>query len=538
MNASPSRIAAAMQTRQNTWFCLLIGIVFFSPNAIGQITAVKTCNSLGIGSVKLIADAPVTITSVSTGSVGEGPSAMPYCLVKVRVPQAINVWVALPMNGHWNGRMQSEGGGGYAGLIGVPLYSILGGYVGIQTDTGHTYKAQGSGQAGGGFGLLSPGVPNTALQKDFAYRSQHLMAVIGKQLAQAFYGRQPLYSYWNGCSEGGREGLRMAQDFPGDYDGILAGAPAIQWDRAAAYELWPQVVMKDVAGGVISIPKLKLATNAAIAACDAMDQVTDGIITDPRRCRYSAATDTRITKTSCDSTTNTCLTPKEAAAIDSIWEGPTNAKGELLWPGVERGASLDMLAGREPSVFALDQARYWVYLDPTWDWHVLTLANYEEFFNRSVRLVHPVLGTDQQDLSAFRRRGGKLISWHGFSDPLIMPQSSIMYYDSVAKGRSYNDTQQFFRLFMAPGVEHCTGGAAPQPGRPPGSEWTLAVQESMFKALVNWVERGQAPDSILASQSLDGGATRTRPLCPYPALAKYTGRGSTDDAANFICATQ
>jgi hypothetical protein len=194
-------------------------------------------------------------------------------------------------------RLQSEGGYGYAGKIGVPTNSILGGYVGLKTDTGHV---PGTGE----FGFLSPGAPNTALQKDFAYRSQHLMAVIGKQLVQAFYGRQPVYSYWNGCSEGGREGLRMAQDFPGDYDGILAGTPAIHWDRLAAYQIWPQVVMKDLAGGPISIAKQKLATAAAIAACDAIDGVTDGVITDPRKCHYSAAADTSVTRASC---TSPCL---------------------------------------------------------------------------------------------------------------------------------------------------------------------------------------------------------------------------------------
>jgi hypothetical protein len=527
-------------TGRRMCLALLLMIAYPCSTAFAQISAIKACDTAGVGSVKLTADAPVTIISVSKETTGTGASAVPYCLVKVRVPQAINIWVGLPMKGKWNGRLQSEGGGGFAGYVAVPTYSVLGGYVGIQTDTGHAHTVDDDVKMGD-FGLLSPGVPNTALQKDFAYRSEHLMAIVGKQLAKAFYGRPPIYSYWNGCSTGGRQGLRMAQDFPGDYDGILAGAPAIHWDRFQAYQMWPQVVMKELAGGVISLAKEKLATNAAVAACDATDGIVDGIITDPRQCHYSAANDTSITRSSCTSADNSCLTPGEATAVDRIWNGASNVKGDLLWPGLERGAPLEHLAGPSPFVISANQARFWVYLDPTWDWHVLTLANYEEFFKKTVQMVGPLMATENPDLSAFRAHGGKLISWHGFNDPGIMPQGAIIYYDSVAKffGKNYSDVQQFYRLFMAPGVEHCGGGDAPQPGRPATEELPFASQENLFQAVVNWVERGQAPDRVLASQPLAvGGATRTRPLCPYPAFAKYSGRGSTDDAANFVCTVQ
>jgi hypothetical protein len=518
--------------------CFGLLLAFMSSAAFGQIAPTKNCDSAGIGSVNLTADAPVTVISIGTATAGTGTSAVPYCLVKVRVAPAVNIWVGLPMEGKWNGRLQSEGGGGYAGHVGIPTNSILGGYIGIQTDTGHVSEADPARM--GDFGMLSPGIPNTPLQKDFAYRSEHLMAVIGKQLAQALYGRQPDYSYWNGCSTGGRQGLRMAQDFPRDYDGILAGSPAIHWDRFQAYQIWPQVVMKELAGGVIPAAKEKLATNAAVKACDAIDGVVDGMITDPRKCGYSAAADKNITKASCTSKNETCLTPAEATAIDHIWKGATNLKGELLWPGVEPGAPLDALAGPTPFIIATNQPQYWVYLNPTWDWHVLTLANYEEFFEKTVQMVGPLMATENPNLSAFRAHGGKMITWHGFNDPMITPQGSILYYDSVVKffGENYGDVQQFYRLFMAPGVEHCGGGDAPQPGRPATEELPFAGQENLFQAVVNWVEHGQVPDRILASQSLSGGATRTRPLCPYPAFAKYTGQGSTDDAANFVCTVQ
>lgn len=515
------------QVRIRAFLLLGLGAAWTISPAIAQTTAVQACDSAGMGAVQLKADAPVTITSVSMGSTGEGSAAVPYCLVKVRVPQSINIWVALPMSGKWNGRLQSEGGGGYSGQVDVPTHSILGGYVGIQTDTGHSYT-RADLERMGDFGLLSQGVPNTELQKDFAYRSEHLMAVIGKQLTLAFYGRAPAYSYWNGCSTGGRQGLRMAQDFPDDYDGIVASAPAIHWDRFQAYQIWPQVVMKELAGGVISAAKEKLATNAAIAACDAIDGVVDGVITDPRKCSYSAAADKSITSTECSSSNDTCLTLGEAAAIDRIWTGATNIKGEILWPGVERGAPLDPLAGSKPFFIATNQPRYWVYLDPTWDWHVLTLSNYEQFFQKTVQMVGPLMATENPDLRAFRAHGGKMISWHGFNDDLIMPEGTILYYDSVVKffGTNASDVQQFYRLFMAPGVQHCGGGAAPQPGG------------NLFQSVVDWVELGHAPDRILASQALTGGQMRTRPLCPYPAFAKYKGVGSTDDAANFVCAME
>jgi hypothetical protein len=523
--------ASKLQPRANKMIstCKKVILLLFTAlvctPALGQINNVLACDNAGIGAAKLTADAPVIITSVSIESISSGGSAIPYCLVKVLVPQAINIWVGLPMNGKWNGRLQSEGNGGYAGMIMVPTQSLADGYVGVRTDTGHSTKPQED--LYGDFAMLKPGVPNMELQKDFAYRSQHLMAVIAKQLIKQFYGQEQRYSYWNGCSEGGREGLRMAQDFPGDYDGILAGAPAINLDRLPAAQLWPQVVMKDIAGGAISLAKEKLASDSAMAACDAIDGVSDGIITDTSACKYSAVADKSITRASCTATDNTCLRPQEAEAIDRIWQGPTNLAGKSLWPGVERGASLGWISGEKPIVFAVNQPRFWIYLDPTWDWHRVTLANYEEFFEKSMQTLRPMVGSDNPDLSAFRARGGKIITWHGSFDGGIMPGGSLLYYNSVVKffGKGHSDVQQFYRLFFAPGVEHCAGGNAPQP-------------EKLFQAVIDWVEQGRAPDHISSSQSLAGGAVRTRPMCPYPAFAKYSGHGSTDDANNFKCVAQ
>jgi hypothetical protein len=422
------------------------------------------------------------------------------------------------MDGHWNQRLQSEGGGVYVGSVGVPV-SMAAGYVGITTDTGHTgFILDGS------FGMLSPGYPNIPLQIDYSYRSEHLMAVIGKQLIQAFYGPDTLlYSYWNGCSTGGRQGLAMAQRYPEDYNGILSGAPAIHFDRFQAAMDWMPMVSYLENGGAVPSGKLTLATNAAIAACDGQDGVLDGILTDPRACTYDAR---NLVSKGCLPTDNSCLTATEATVINKIWYGPTNEKGnKRLWYGEVRGTNLSALAGPNPFPVAIQQPRYWVYFDPTWDWHVLNYSNYESFFNDTItQMAAGGTATDNPSLAPFRDHGSKIIMWHGFNDQLIMPEGTIDYYDDVVNtlGGGYQHTQDFARLFMAPGVAHCGGGNGPQP-------------QNLFDYVVNWVENGVAPETILATQTLSNGTTRTRPLCPYPDVAVWTGQGSSDDGANFVC---
>jgi hypothetical protein len=492
---------------------VLMAVLFGPAAASAQIAPSKTCDAAGIGSVKLTADdGAVTILDVSSGTT-QGERAVSYCLVKVRVPAAINIWVGLPTGGAWNGRLQSVGGGGYAGAVTVPEAAIAAGYVGITTDTGHSGRS-------GAFGMLEPGKPNTSLQIDFAYRSEHLMAVIGRQLTQAFYGRAPAFAYWNGCSTGGRQGLMMAQWFPDDYNGIVAGAPAIHWDRFQAAMIWPQVVTRIEAGGAIAVEKLTRATEAAVAACDAKDGVVDRVIDDPRTCRFDA----RALVCGAGGGTEGCLTEKEAVAIDRIWDGPI-VDGTRLWYAPERGAALNGLAGPTPFPIAVDQPRYWVYFDPAWEWQSLDYRNYAAFFDRTVAAVGPLMATDNPDLSRFRDRGGKVILWHGWADQLIMPEGTIEYYERVVKALGGAEAaQRTARLFMAPGVAHCGGGAG-------------AAPQDLIGAIVKWVERGEAPDTIPAARALPDGTMRTRPLCRYPERAVWTGAGSTDDAANFVCRT-
>lgn len=534
----------AMRFSPSLLLALLAVVMTLCSGRADAQAPVLACDAAGVGAASLSADGvKPTITAVSTGTAGN----VGYCLVKVLVPRAVNIWVGLPMGGAWNGRWQSVGGGVYAGAASIPTEALREGYAAATTDTGHASNA-----LSGSFGMLERGKPNVELQTDFATRSLHLMSVIGKQLVQQFYGQPAKFAYWNGCSTGGRQGLRMAQDHPDDYDGILAGAPAIHWDRFQAAMLWyPLVQQRDnggpIGGGAqqVMAAKYRLATDKAVAACDGQDGVTDGIVDNPRSCRYLAAKDSSITMPSCTAADGKCLTPGEAAAIDAMWEGPVAcAKGakscrvsdvasrklggngsKRLWYGTPRGADLVSLGGAVPFPVVIEQSRYWVYFDPAWDWRSVTPDSFVEYFRDNVAKVGPMMASDDPDLSAFRKRGGKLVVWHGWSDPLINAGGSIDYYARVMdRMGGLKRTQQFARLFMAPGVGHCAGGPGPQPQRP-------------FDAVVNWVEKGIAPDTLPASRTVQG-KVQTRPLCPYPAVARHDGTGSPDDAASYSCVVQ
>ncbi|WP_083918129.1 tannase/feruloyl esterase family alpha/beta hydrolase [Methylosarcina fibrata] len=495
--------------------------------------------STPFASLHPVTDDVPQITATIEEATSQTSNNIDYCRVKVHVPpqpanssvsQGINIWVSLPTKEKWNGRMQSEGGSVYGGAS-TPPTSMSSGYVGITTDTGHSgFFLSGS------FGMLpSGGGPNIPVQIDFAYRSVHLMSVIGKQLIQAFYGTSPSRSYFNGCSTGGRQGLAMAQRYPEDYDGILAGAPAINFDVFQAAMLWPPMVSLLENGGAVPKARLDLATSKAVAACDDQDGVVDGVLTDPRGCTYDAQ---KLVSKTCKANSTDCLTATEANAINKIWYGSTNEKGnKRLWYGEVRGTDLSALtlspAGAlNPFPVATQQPKYWVYFDPNWDWKTeLDYSNFESYIDDTITQMAPGgTATDNPDLSAFRDRGGKLILWHGFADQLIMPEGTIDYYDEVVNtlGGGYTHTQEFARLFMAPGVGHC-GDTGTNTG---------PVPQDPFSYVVNWVENGVAPETILAAKKTTSGVvTQTRPLCPYPDVAVYTGKDSTgiNDSANFEC---
>jgi pimeloyl-ACP methyl ester carboxylesterase len=344
-----------------------------------------------------------------------------------------------------------------------------------------------------------------------------MMAVVGKELIKYFYGSPPKFSYWYGCSTGGRQGQMMAQKYPEDYQGILAGSAAIHFDQLGLGQMWPQIPMLMETGAPIAASKLKAATAAAVAECDGIDGVIDHEIRDPRVCDFNASK--LICTTAMDAKAD-CLTPGEATAINKIWQGPTDANGESMWYGLQRGAELSLLAGNEAWSIPDEQGKYWVYLDPNWDYRSLNYTNWQSFFDKTVKTMEPTIGTDSADLRPFRDYGHKLLMWHGWADQIIMPEGSIDFFDQVTEtmsGGNVSKTQEFARLFMAPGIGHCTMNTGP-----------------LFAALLAWVEDGKAPDKVIVNK-VNFVGKRHRPLCPHPLVAVYNGTGSIDDAESFEC---
>jgi hypothetical protein len=476
---------------------------------------VRSCESLT--SVRL---AHTTVVSaVPTAATASVPAHCAVHLVVTNPPAGdqIRVGVWLPTH-NWNGRFQGVGGGGFSGgsPTTVPVSALTAGYAAAATDAGHT-------GFGGGFALNPDGTLNWQLIADFGYLGIHEMTVAAKALVRSFYGRS-FFSYFNGCSTGGRQGLMEAQRYPSDYDGIAAGAPAVNWTRFHPAQFWGQLRMR-LAGNVVAPCKLAAATQGATAACDARDGVTDGMVGDWRECRFDART-LSGTETACG-----IITATDADLINAMWQGPRGVDGEFLWYGLERDAPLVALNNSSggtgmPFFVALDWFRYWLLQDPAWDWQTMTDESYLLLFQQSVLQYQAVIATDDPDLSGFRDAGGKVVFWHGTADPLIFFRGSVDYYhrleDAMGGARA---TQSFARFFVAPGVGHCGGGQG-------------AAPVDVLDAVVRWVERGKAPDH-LAGQRSDAAGTvlLTRPVCRYPLVARYRGHGDITDARNFTCAT-
>jgi hypothetical protein len=509
---------------------LLALAVHASPAAAelaGLPTGPVPCSALSTDPASWVAGPLGIRSATSTIIAASGPNRA-HCQVDVLYgtspEQNINIRVGLPLNsldggtggveGAWNGRTQGVGGGGCAGNLNVTA-PVNAGYVGSGTDTGHT-----------GFscepGVNADGTYNVGFIQDFIRNAIKQQVLLAKAVARVYYGRAPAYNYWNGCSTGGRQGYLLAQELPGELDGILANAPAIFWTRFQTAQMWGQIVMKDLLGAPISAAKLGQATASAVAACDAADGVADGIVDDPRTCHFSATANVCGAPTA--PATN-CLTPLEAQAIDMIWDGPRNGRGQRIWFGLDRGTNLAALNGAAPFFLGVTQF-HWNEHDPAFDWRTVTLDEYAQVAQDGSRNIADVTDTFGP-LDGFRRHGGKLLTFVGANDQLIMPRGVIHYYRQMASrlgfGRpDFERLQAFYRLFRAPGVAHCAGGTGPQP-------------QDLFGALVDWVENGIAPEQILAQNVSGGVVTRTRPLCPYPQTAIYNGSGSPDDAASFHC---
>jgi feruloyl esterase len=428
--------------------------------------------------------------------------AMPsYCRVAATLkPSAdsdIKMEVWMPVSG-WNGNLEANGNGGWTGSINPTALGngVQRGYATAMSDLGH----EGSSAS---FALGHP-----EKLTDFGYRAAHEMTVAAKAIIASHYGQAPKLAYWTGCSAGGRSALMEAQRFPADFDGIIAGAPGLNWTGRATQSVWIAQAAHKTEGSSIPPAKYALIHAAVLKACDAKDGVEDGVLEDPTRCHFDPK---ELQCAGADD--SACLTAEQVETARAIY---ADVPGVV--PGFEPGSELGWatMAGPKPFGIGSDFFKYVVFQNPDWD--------YKTFhFDRDV--ASSTLNAMNPDLKAFRDHGGKLIQYHGWSDPQISPASSPAYYKSVvAEMSSSSDVQKFYRLFMVPGMAHCGGGDG-------------ASSFDMLSAMEQWVEKDKAPDQIAAARRKDGTVDRTRPLCPYPQVARYKGSGSTDDGANFVCRT-
>lgn len=461
------------------------------------------------------------------------PGLPSFCRVTaVNKPSAdsdIKLEVWLPATS-WNEKFQGVGNGGFAGAIdyGQMGNALRHGYATAATNTGH--NAEGTDAS---WALNHP-------EKiiDFGYRAIHNTAMNAKAIIQAFYGSAPKRSYFSSCSNGGRQALMEAQRYPADYDGIIAGAPANYWTHLLANADWDLQALLSQPASYIPEAKLPAIQAAALASCDALDGVKDGVIEDPRRCHFE--TSVLLCK---GPETDACLTAPELTALNKLYTGAHTANGKLVFPGYSPGGEAEpggwgpWITGPAPGkslmyMFGTQFFKNMVFSDPRWDFRTF---NVDRDTTIADQKMAGYLNANNSDLSRFQHRGGKLILYHGWSDAAIAPTATIDYYQRVVATMGEAQAHQFVRLFMVPGMEHCGGGAGPDDfGQLPR---TSDVEKSIDAELERWVERGRAPDMVIAAKhGKDGKVTRTRPLCAYPAIAKYKGAGNTDDAENFVCA--
>ena len=470
---------------------------------------------------------------------GDGPlrDLPPFCRVSgVFEPtpdSEIRFEVWLPEQ-DWNGRLLGGGNGGFAGAIGYRQLAayLRRGFAVSGTDTGH--------QAEGTDATWAFGHPEKI--RDFGWRAIHLTAERAKQILAAYYGKEQKKAYFDACSDGGREALMEAERFPEDYDGILAGAPANAWSSLLGAGA---AAMQRLAGDpahYLPDRKLPAIEKAALAACDELDGVKDGVITDPAKCRFDPE------KLLCKGADQAdCLTQPQIESLKSLYAGVKNAKGTLLFPGYSMGdetAWKEWIVGEDPEAslsarFVRNYFRYMVTGDPKWS---ALSANPDEAFRLSREKGAADLDSTNPDLSRFSAHGGKLILYHGWNDAAISPLNTIAYFGSVEGRMGAEKTESFVRLYMVPGMEHCFGG----PGASALGQFGMSTAEGpkfgLFDSLEHWVEEGSPLDNVVATKyAAEGGGEPkpvfTRPLCAYPQVARYNGSGATTDAANFSCAS-
>jgi hypothetical protein len=440
------------------------------------------------------------------------------CRVTGQILPEIRFEVSLPAV--WNGRLYMFGNGGFAGeqldatgRVATARRALAHGFAVAQTNTGHNAQVEPLGTFASS--------PQKVL--DYAYRSVHVTALTAKKILQAYYDGELKHSYFDGCSTGGRQGLISAERFPDDFDGIVVGAPVLNFSGTMISYASMQRALKV---GPIGAEKIKLVGDAVYGKCDAIDGVKDGLIDDPRKCAFKPSED--LPRCASDVDGPACFTSAQIRSLEAIYAGVVRGGSEFFpgWPVGSEGGWTPWFVGPPKSnpiqvAFGDTFFKYLAFARPVpaYEWLSFDVdADLDK-----LQATRSLLDATDPDLSRFKARGGKIVSYFGWADPALNPMMGIKYYESITQKMGAPPTE-FYRMFMVPGMYHCQGG----------------IGVSTFDALtplVEWVEKGTPPQQIVGSRLVDGKPVRSRPLCPYPQVAKYKGSGSIDEAANFSCAT-
>jgi feruloyl esterase len=439
-----------------------------------------------------------------------------FCRVQAVIEKEIEFELWLPPAPAWNGRYLAVGNGGDAGFINYQdlARGVSRGFASASTDTGHK-------RSEANWGLGHP-----ERVENFGHRAHHLLAETAKRIIELYYAKPATHSYFMGCSGGGAQGLMEAQRYPNDYDGIMAGAGGVGMLPLSTRMLWTALAQEKDPAQRLSETQWQAVMNAVLAKCDAGDGVNDGVVEHPASCHF----DPMSMQCTQGSDAATCLTPVQVQTVRLANAPLRDSQQRQIDMGFPAGVRYSPVA-RQINI-AGTLFGDWTYQDPKWDVRTFSL-------DRDVPAARqrlPYLEFSDPDLQAFQKAGGKLLAYHGWLDPTVPPGLTIQFYEAATRklGRKSSDT---FRLFMAPGMDHCSRGTGPenfgQAFR--GDAPMVDADHDLLTALLAWVEDNRTPNRIIASRLSDGKVDRTRPLCPYPQQARYQGVGSTDDAKNFTC---
>ncbi len=514
-----------MTMRSCVFSAAVLSVAIAVPTTAWTAPATPTCSDLATNPTWGLAGNPsiIGLTAVVTPASGTN---LAYCQVNFTDVTLVGpefgylpgqtskfrIRVGLPLNandggtggvqGAWNGKIQTLGNGGFAGGVTGVTNATNSGYVGTGTDTGHnssitnpipnpnpppaTVEAPPS-ESGAAFGLNPDGTINYGRIMDYGWRGQHHANLWGQRIARIYYGQKHTRNYYIGCSDGGREGHEMAQRFGQEFDGIVAMSPAIHWDRWGFSGGWGNYVAREELGqNGLDTVKFQDVNQRALAACDGLDGIVDGMIQETRRCTYDA-NDAVCGQLGASADPTRCLTPAEAAVVNKIWDGPRNPDGSKMWVGWERGTQgvfgITPATTGAPTLFGEQINRYWVHKDPTFNWRSISE---EQFPGEQLDLTtqfSQYIGSDSPDLHTFKGSGGKMIVSYGNLDQIIPPDGHYNYMQRLfAEMGGVSNTQDFYRYYVFPNATHC-GGAG-------------MTTNVLFNALVNWVENGVTPDYL------------------------------------------